>query len=68
MEPRPDDAIVHLQADVELIWQTLKFNRETIRFLDDNVAEMRPSTDGCSSGTVCTSCSSGPGCVMSVYH
>lgn len=57
-----------LQADVELIWRTLKFNTETIRFLDELPTQgMRASTDGCSTSTVCTSCST-DGCVMTVYH
>lgn len=70
MAERPEmtEVVESLQADVEYIWQTLEFNRETIKFLDRGHAEMRPSTDGCSTGTVCTSCSSGPGCVMTVYH
>jgi hypothetical protein len=57
-----------LQADVELIWQTLEFNKETIRPLEKKPSPMRArSTEGCSTGTVCTSCSS-DGCVMTVYH
>jgi hypothetical protein len=57
-----------LQADVELIWRTLEFNKETIRPLDRKPIPMRPqSTEGCSTATVCTSCSS-DGCVMTVYH
>jgi hypothetical protein len=57
-----------LQADVELLWRTLEFNKETIRPLDKKPSPMRPrSTEGCSTGTVCTSCSS-DGCVMTVYH
>ena len=63
-----DGQIETLQADVELIWRTLKFNTETIRFLDEKPTQgMRASTDGCSTGTVCTSCST-DGCVMTVYH
>jgi hypothetical protein len=71
-QPR-DEVMIHgqietLQADVELIWRTLKFNTETIRFLDETPTQgMRASTDGCSTATVCTSCST-DGCVMTVYH
>ena len=68
---RGDDAttrLEYLQLDVEKIWQTLKLNREVLRFLDDDgTTEMRGSTDRCSDNTVCTACSS-DGCVMTVYH
>jgi hypothetical protein len=44
MAERPTEIIgvvESLQADVEYIWQTLEFNRETIKFLDRGHAEMR---------------------------
>lgn len=66
----PQDQIGYLQRDVETLWRTLKFNRETIKLLDedDDVStRMRDSTRRCSDGTVCTPCS-GNGCVMTVYH
>jgi hypothetical protein len=58
-----------MQADIELLWQTLEFNKETIRPLErkPRPGERPASTEGCSTGTVCTSCSSN-GCVMTVYH
>jgi hypothetical protein len=72
-ENAPDERVIQgqletLQADVELIWRTLQFNRETIRFLEETPTQgLRASTDGCSTATICTSCSS-DGCVMTVYH